>query len=95
MKRAATLAAAFALAAGGCAGSGVLQAGPGEYIVSETGTSPAFRGTQNAIRKVHKQAAAFCAQSGQIVDTIELDTTEQRLGKPGGATLRFRCVNED
>lgn len=74
-----------------CSSTGVLQVNPGEYMVSATGTSPAFTGTEDAIRKTYKEANAFCSQRGGDVETISLDKVEQRIGRPGRATLHFRC----
>lgn len=75
-----------------CSSSGVLQVNPGEYMVSATGTSPAFTGTEDAIRKAYEQANAFCSEKGGEVETISLDKVEQRIGRPGRATLHFRCA---
>jgi len=74
-----------------CSSSGVLQVNPGEYMVSATGTSPAFTGTEDSIRKAYKEATVFCAEKGGEVETISLDKVEQRIGRPGRATLYFRC----
>ncbi len=60
-------------------------------MVSATGTSPAFTGTEDAIRKAYKEATAFCSERGGEVETISLDKVEQRIGRPGRATLHFRC----
>lgn len=74
-----------------CSSTGVLQVNPGEYMVSATGTSPAFTGTEDAIRKAYQEANAFCSKRGGEVETISLDEVEQRIGRPGRATLHFRC----
>lgn len=74
-----------------CSSSGVLQVNPGEYMVSTTGTSPAFTGTEDAIRKAYKEATTFCSEKEGDVVTISLDKVEQRIGRPGRATLKFRC----
>lgn len=80
---------------GACSSSGVLQVNPGEYMVSATGTSPAFTGTEDAIRKAYEEANAFCSEKGGEVETISLDKVEQRIGRPGRATLNFRCTDTD
>ena len=76
-----------------CTSSGVLETNPGQYLVSATGTSPAFTGTEDAIEKVYSEANAKCAGQNQHVDTISLETIEQQLGRAGRATLKFRCVD--
>ena len=80
------------LALSNCSSSGVVQTGPESYLVTTTGTSPAFTGTQDAIAKAYKEAGAFCTQRGLVVDTISLDKQEQALGRPGRAILNFQCV---
>lgn len=79
-------------AVAGCSSTKVLETSPGEYLVSATGTSPAFTGTENAIQKAHVKAEEHCTAEGLVVETINLDIVEQALGRPGRATLRFRCV---
>jgi hypothetical protein len=74
--------------------TGVLQEGPATYVVSASGTSPAFTGTQDAMKKVNSEASAFCAHQGRQLDTISLQTGDQALGHPGQATLHFRCVEK-
>lgn len=75
-----------------CSSTGVVQVNPGTYMVSATGTSPAFTGTEDAIKRAYRDAGAFCAQDGRVVETVSLDTVEQAIGRPGRATLHFRCV---
>ena len=87
--------AAFTLLFAACSSSGVIQVNPGAYMVSATGTSPAFTGTEDAIRKAYREATEFCGQTGRQVDTISLDKVEQAIARPGRATLHFRCVESD
>lgn len=84
-----------ALLVAGCTSTGVVQVSPGFYMVSATGTSPAFTGTEDAIKKVYREASAFCAEQGRVVESGSLDTVEQAFGRPGRATLHFRCVESE
>lgn len=77
----------------GCSSTGVLQVNPGSYMVSATGTSPAFTGTEDAIKKAYQEASEFCAGRNGVVETLSLDKVEQAIGRPGRATLHFRCVD--
>ena len=78
----------------GCSSTGVLQVNPNEYMVSATGTSPAFTGTEDALKKVYVQANKHCAAQSRDVRTVSLDKVEQRLGRAGRATLNFECVEK-
>lgn len=86
---------AVSLLLAACSSSGVIQTNPGTYMVSATGTSPAFTGTEDAIRKAYREAAEFCGQDAREVETISLDKVEQAIGRPGRATLHFRCLEPD
>jgi hypothetical protein len=79
----------------GCSSTGVIQENPDSYMVSATGTSPAFTGTEDAIKRAYRDAAAFCAEKRSVVETLSLEKVEQAIGRPGRATLHFRCVHSD
>lgn len=72
--------------------SDVVQTDLGQFMISATGTSPSFTGTQDAISLAYQDASKHCASKGKSVETISLDKVEQALGKPGRATLQFKCV---
>lgn len=78
----------------GCATSQVIEVDQDTYLVSSTGTSPLYRATVKSTERVYQVAKDFCAKRGKIVETESLDTVEQRIGRPGSAELRFRCVEE-
>lgn len=82
---------AFAL---GCATSSVIQVDQETYMVSSTGTSPLFRATVKSTERVYQEAREFCEAKGKTVETVSLDTVEQKIGQPGHAELRFRCVEK-
>lgn len=95
VKRNCFLAALCGLFLVSCTSSGVLQVNPGEYMVSTTGSSPAFTGTEDAIKRAYKDAGEFCTKKGLVVETVSLEKVEQRLGRAGRATLTFRCVKSE
>ena len=64
------------------------------YLVSATGTSPLFTGTDDAIKKTYREASEFCGEKGASVETVSLDTVAQAIGRPGRATLNFECVDK-
>lgn len=84
----------FALSVLACATSDVIQVDQDTYLVSSIGTSPLYRATVKSTERVYQVARDFCAKKGKIVETESLETVDQRIGRPGSAELRFRCVEE-
>lgn len=87
---------AFALAAtlAGCGSySGVQPDGPDSYrIVSEAGTG--FVSSGKVQNRNYREASAYCAQQGKVVETVRTDSKQSRpLGGFPEASLYFKCVD--
>jgi hypothetical protein len=78
-----------------CSSTGIIQVNPGVYMISATALGPpAFTGAEEAVRMAYAEAAAYCTEQGRAVDTQSLEKVAEAVGRPGRATLRFRCAEK-
>ena len=59
------------------------------------GYSAAESNTENVVpselAEITQEAEAFCKNQGKEMDVVRTDIQHPALGKPGSATLEFRC----
>jgi hypothetical protein len=72
--------------------TGIVPMDAGTYMLArrsaQVGSGPPVR----AQAKVYRDASAFCAQQGRLVETIKLDVDDGHPAHPGSVNLQFRCV---
>jgi hypothetical protein len=85
------LAGAIVIALTGCASSGILKSGGDRYIVSKTSMQVGFGAPTGVHADISKEADDFCAKQGKSLDVVDTRIEHPAIGKPGSATLEFRC----
>lgn len=77
----------------GCASSGIMKTGGDKYIISKTSFKVGFGAPTGAHSAILKEAEDFCAEQKKAVEITNTDITHPALGRPGTATIEFRCQN--
>ena len=78
----------------GCASTGVVPMDKGTFMVSKRSAQAGFGPPVGAKADVYKEASAYCAKQGQVVETVEFTMTDSGFAKPGSVSLQFRCVQK-
>jgi len=86
------LASVFALSA--CSSTGVLQSGNDRYMVSKTSLQVGFGAPTAVHAEISQEANGFCAKQNKKVEVVNTTINHPALGRPGSATIEFRCVTE-
>lgn len=79
----------------GCASSGIMKTGGDKYIISKTSLQVGFGAPTAVYAEISKEADDFCASQNKIVETTNTDIKHPALGRPGSATLEFRCIAKE
>lgn len=79
------------IALSGCASSGILKSGGDKYLVSKTSMQVGFGAPTAVYAEISKEADDFCAKQGKSLDVVDTKIEHPAIGKPGSATLEFRC----
>jgi hypothetical protein len=77
----------------GCASTGILKTGDDRYIVSKTSLQVGFGAPTAVYVDISKEAEDFCANQSKAVEIVRTDIMHPAMGRPGSATLEFRCKN--
>lgn len=75
----------------GCASSGILKSSGDKYIVSKTSMQVGFGAPTAVHADISKEADDFCTKQGKSLDIVDTRIEHPAIGKPGSATLEFRC----
>lgn len=75
----------------GCASTGIMKAGEDRLLVSKTSLQVGFGAPTAVYAEITQEAEAFCKNQGKEMDVVRTDIQHPALGKPGSATLEFRC----
>jgi len=78
----------------GCASTGIMKSGDDRYIVSKTSLQVGFGAPTATYAKISKEAEDFCAKQNKTIEVVDTDIIHPALGKPGSATLEFRCIEK-
>lgn len=81
----------ISIALAGCASSGILKSGGDKYVVSKTSMQVGFGAPTAVHADISKEADEFCAKQGKALEVVDTRLEHPALGKPGSATLEFRC----
>jgi hypothetical protein len=84
------LASVLALTA--CSSTGVLQSGSDRFMVSKTSLQVGFGAPTAVHAEISQEANAFCAKQSKKVEVVNTTIAHPALGRPGSATIEFRCV---
>jgi hypothetical protein len=78
----------------GCVSTGVVLMEKDKYMVAkrsaQAGRGPAY----GAQADVYLEANEFCGKQNKNVETVKLIMTDTEPGRPGSASLEFRCVSD-
>ena len=62
------------------------------FLVQERSAQVGIGPPVGAKAEVYQVANEFCAQRGQVVETVNFTMDDTRLAHPGSVALQFRCV---
>jgi hypothetical protein len=79
----------------GCASTGIIQSGSDRYMVSKTSLQIGFGAPTAVHGEISQEANDFCAKQNKKMEIINTTITHPALGRPGSATLEFRCIAEE
>jgi hypothetical protein len=79
----------------GCASTGIIQSGSDRYMVSKTSLQVGFGAPTAVHGEISQEANDFCAKKNKKMETVNTTITHPALGRPGSATLEFRCIAEE
>lgn len=77
----------------GCSSTGVIESGADSFIVSKRSAQVGFGEPIAAKADILQQANAHCAKLGKVIERIREESQPSGFGRPGSATLEFRCVS--
>lgn len=75
----------------GCASSGIMKTGDDRFLVSKTSLQVGFGAPTAVYAEITNEAVAFCKGQSKEMEVVRTDIQHPALGKPGSATLEFRC----
>jgi hypothetical protein len=77
----------------GCASTGVVPTGRGEYMISKTDIGDTWSEGAKVLAKLYIEGNEFCAERGMELERISEETAPGRVFvRNASATLRFRCI---
>ena len=83
----------FSLLLASCSSTGIIPIGKGEYMVSKTSAGGGFVSAAGTKAELYKEANAFCAKTGKVIETIKITGKDGRVFvRSASAELQFRCV---
>jgi ABC-type nitrate/sulfonate/bicarbonate transport system substrate-binding protein len=78
-----------------CASTGIIKSGADTYMVSKTSLQVGFGPPTAVHAEISQEANNFCAGQGKKVEIVNTTITHPALGRPGSATLEFRCIAKE
>lgn len=75
----------------GCASTGIMKTGGDRYIVSKTSLQVGFGAPTAVYAEITQEADDFCGKQNKTLDIVSTDIKHPALGRPGSATIDFRC----
>ena len=76
----------------GCSSTGIMEIGDDRYKVSKNSMKVGFGAPTGSYEKIYKEAEDFCAKQNKTLDVVDTDIIHPAMGRPGSATLEFRCI---
>lgn len=90
-----TFLSAIIIAVSGCASSGILKSGGDKYMVSKTSVIVGFGPPTGVHADIVREANDFCDKQNKILEVTDTQIQHPAMGRPGSATLEFRCKTKD
>ena len=75
----------------GCASTGIVKSGDDRYVVSKMSMKPGFGAPTAVYAEITGEAQEFCQQQNKDMEIVNSDLKLPAVGRPGTATLEFRC----
>lgn len=75
-----------------CASTQIVPMDHGTFLVSKRSAQAHYGPPLDAREDVYHEAGQYCARQGKGVETVSLDIVDSHLGRPGNASLQFKCV---
>ena len=64
------------------------------YTVSKRSAQVGLGPADGVKADVYLEANEFCKKQNKMVETVELIMTDTGFGRPGNASLQFRCISD-
>lgn len=80
-----------AVALAGCASTGIVKTGGDRYIVSKSSMQVGFGAPTAVYAEITEEAQDFCKKQNKDMEIVNSNLKHPAVGKPGSATLEFRC----
>ncbi len=77
-----------------CKSTGVVPLNSGSVMIAKQSSELGYGPPTATKADVYKEANAYCDQTGEDVETIDLQMSNAGFMKPGKVSLEFRCVAE-
>ena len=77
-----------------CASTGVIQSGSDRYMISKTSLQVGFGAPTAVHAEISQEAIEFCSKQNKKVEVVNTTINHPALGRPGSATVEFRCIAE-
>jgi hypothetical protein len=68
-----------------------MKAGEDRFLVSKTSLQVGFGAPTAVYAEITQEAEVFCKNQNKEMDVVRADIQHPALGKPGSATVEFRC----
>ena len=78
----------------GCSSTGILKSGGDAYIVSKTSLQVGYGAPTAVHAEIIQEAEQFCSKQSKAMEVIRTDIQHPALGRPGSATVEFRCAQK-
>lgn len=82
---------AISIAMAGCASTGIVKTGGDRYVVSKSSMKPGFGAPTAVYVDITEEAQEFCKKENKDMEIVNSDLKHPAVGRPGSATLEFRC----
>ncbi len=74
-----------------CASTGIMKSGEDRFLVSKTSLQVGFGAPTAVYSEITQEAVEFCKAMDREMAVARTDIQQPALGRPGSATLEFRC----
>lgn len=72
-----------------------MKTGGDRYVVSKTSLQVGFGAPTAVYAEISQEAEDLCVKQGKALDIVNTDIKHPALGRPGSATLEFRCKEKN
>lgn len=76
----------------GCASTGIIKSGGDAYMVSKSSLQIGYGAPTAVHAEIVQEAEQFCLKQSKTMEIIRTDIQHPAIGRPGNATIEFRCA---